>query len=145
MAQEIVIALPPIYDLIVEVFPFVKTSTGTYFSWGDKIYNPDGVDISKHILAHEAVHGQRQFAFAPAHGDDLDMRIRMWWKMYLHDPQFRYKEELVAHRAEYGAFRGSHKDPKLREYVLGQCAERLSSELYGNIVTYQEARRAIRG
>lgn len=152
MAQQIIIARPPIYDQIVEVFPFVKTVTGAYFSWGSRIYNPDGVDISKHVLAHEAIHGQRQLDTKPQSykglnfGQDFDdLCIRAWWDKYLVDPQYRYKEELVAHRAEYGAFRGSHKDPKLREWVLRQCAERLSSAFYGNIVTYLEARKAIRG
>lgn len=143
--MNIIIARPPNYEQIIAVFPQVADMHGVYFCYGESIYNPDDVHIQKHIIAHERVHCQRQLAILPGDLHDDEGRIKVWWDRYLIDPKFRFDEELLAHKREYQAFCGVSKNHKLRELVLQQCAERLSSELYGNLISKTAARKAIRG
>lgn len=106
------------------------------FAWGDAIYNPMGVDITPELHAHEGVHWDRQGS-AP----------ETWWKFYIADPQFRLNEELPAHEAEYREFcrnnRTGNRRNRRRLY-LHQLAARLSSPLYGGLISYVEARKRIK-
>ena len=104
------------------------------FAWGDKLYNPYELAIPGHILAHEAVHGGRQGSREP--------EIRDWWKQYMESHAFRFAEELAAHRAEYiHLMRNAPR--KQRRSALKQVAERLSSPLYGRMVSPSQARKVI--
>lgn len=125
---------PPMLDEIVAAFPAAR-NPGTIFSWGDRIYNPSGVHISPALKAHEAVHGARQ--------GETDDAIRAWWKRYIEEPVFRFSEEVMAHRAEYRAICSWEKDRNLRARHLEHIARRLASPLYGGLISYSEARRAI--
>lgn len=142
MGLNILVERPPNYDQICEVFPVVRTIRGVYFAWGDTIYNPDNVRIERHIMYHENIHCQRQKAMCP---EGWEEGVKLWWAKYLVDTEFRYAEELVAHKAEYSFFRGICRNARAREAVLTNAATRLSSSLYGNIVSYSAARREIRG
>ena len=134
MKQEIVVAKPPIYDLIAERFDI--EGKPVIFSWGSRIYNPTGFTISNALLAHEAVHGERQ--------TDEDIDIRAWWYEYLAEPEYRLAEELPAHIAEYRYLCDAEPDRNRRAQYLSAIAHRLSSPLYGNIVSYPTAMKAVR-
>ncbi len=128
MKQTILKAFPPNFAEIVKAFPWVKGQQGVLYSWGDHIYNPQGVEIPPELLAHEAVHGERQ-------GE----HVGNWWACYLEDPHFRLMEEILAHRAEWRA--------RLLDrpgFGLKQIAARLSGPLYGNLISYEDAAQAIR-
>ena len=131
--MEIVLARPPMFDEIDAVFHVAGKPV--IFTWGNTIYNPEGCTVSPALKAHESVHAQRQ--------TNDDRQIRSWWERYLLDPQFRYAEELAAHRAEYRAFKSWTKDRNELAQRLHQIAGRLSGPLYGGVASYTEARRSI--
>jgi len=133
--QTVVIAKPPVYDQCVRVFGAENIEgKPIIWSWGDRIYNPLGIDIPRELFAHEAVHGERQ---GRDHGS-----IQQWWLEYLADAAFRYEEERLAHRAEwhahvkYGA--GNNLTP-----IFNGIAARLASPLYGKLISVDDAKSAL--
>lgn len=132
--MEIVVARPPNYDEVIARFPFAANH-GVIFTYGQTIYNPSSVEISAALKCHESVHAQRQ-------GEDEE-EIRAWWSRYLNEPMFRVEEELLAHRAEYRAFKGWTKDRNAVARELDTIARRLSGPLYGGVLSYAAARRFI--
>lgn len=132
--MKIIVAYPPMFEKIAAAFPQAR-NPGVVFSWGDWLYNPSGDEIQPQIKAHEAVHGQRQ--------GETEEKIRAWWDAYIGDPAFRLEEELLAHRAEFRAVKGWEKDRRDRARELDAIARRLSSPLYGRLLTYNQARRFI--
>ena len=135
MRQEIVIALPPVFDRCVAAFGHEAIiGRPIVWSWGNKVFNPLGIEIPPEILAHEKVHGERQ--------SSDPVRINAWWDKYLTDAQFRYDEELVAHRAEWHAY-FRRRPGKDNTEVLNKIAERLASSLYGGCCTVAQAKDAI--
>lgn len=123
---------PPNYTSIRAVFP-AASNEGVIFAYGDKIYNPSGVKIPKEIIDHELVHCKRQ----------IEMGVVLWWEKYLDDPAFRYYEEVLAHRAEYKSFCARQTSRNQRRTALKFIAKRLSSSLYGKIVTFDKAKEDI--
>lgn len=134
--MNIVIARPPNYDQIAAVFP-IERFPGAFFCYGDTIYNPSGSVIPPALLAHESVHSQRQTSLRIAGNPER------WWEFYLADPAFRLAEELPAHRAEWQHFCGQGYGRGERRRYLSQIAQRLSSPLYGSLVTKDKARSLI--
>lgn len=132
--MNIILGVPPMFDQIVRAFPEAKDH-GVIFSWGNAIYNPDGVLLPAELLAHEAVHRSRQGL--------TEAGIRRWWEFYIKSPEFRLEEEIPAHRAEYRKFCQRNKNRELRPQFLDQVVERLSGPLYGNLISARDARKAI--
>jgi len=132
--MRVVRGLPPIYEEIALTFPAVKRTRGVVFSWGDILYNPQGVEIPGPLMAHEEAHGVRQ----------LEMGVVAWWARYLDDREFRKAEEIIGHRAEYLAriVNAPHRNARRRH--LKQTATRLSGTLYSLGMTRDEAARAIK-
>lgn len=129
--MNIVIGRPPNHDRIAAAFPLARFP-GAIFCYGGTIYNPGGGPVTPPLLAHERVHSYRQ-------GGDPES----WWDRYLADPAFRLAEELPAHQAEWLHFcREGHGRGERRRY-LAQLAERLSSPLYGSLITKDRARSLI--
>jgi hypothetical protein len=133
---EIVKEFPPFYDW-VGVKMGVTPPYGVIFTYGERIYNPHGVEVHPALMAHERVHSRRQLA--------TDGGPDAWWERYLIDDAYRFDEEAVAHRAEYLAFCSREHDPKRRAQALSVIAGRLASPLYGRIATPHRARRAVLG
>lgn len=129
--MKIVVAQPPNFEKILPVFP-MASNVGVIFTYGDTIYNPSDVEIPRELMAHESVHSQR-------HGDDP----AGWWERYLADPIFRLEEEMLAHRAEYRAFKSWTKDRNQVAAALTRIAARISGPLYGSMISNQHARRLI--
>lgn len=127
--MKIETAWPPNIAAIRSVFPLPR---GVIFTYGNVIYNPYGGKISRELKAHEAVHCKQQ-------GDDIEG----WWEKYLVDDEFRFDQELEAHRAEYRAFCKHAKNKNNRAAFLNRVATRLASEMYGGLVTRTEARTQI--
>lgn len=107
---------PPNYDEIAKKFSPKK---GVIFTYGDTIYNPDKVNITRALHAHESVHATRQ-GITPA----------IWWHAYVNDAKFRYEEELMAHRMEFFVATHGLKDANLRNKHLTHIAMRFASPLY---------------
>jgi hypothetical protein len=124
--MKIVIDRPPMWDEIDAAFKV--EGKPVIFAWGDKIYNPEGGEITPELVAHEEVHGERQ-------GAD----VRGWWERYIKDPHFRLAEEVPAHRAEYRHFCTRSIDRNARALYAHAVALRLCSPLYGRMVSLKEA------
>lgn len=132
----IIEARPPLFEEIAAAFPIVRTHKGIIYAWGDRIYNPDGITIPGELLVHERVHMDRQGS-----------AVEMWWRFYLADPEFRLREEIPAHVAEHRAFCRDYATggwAKARRMHLHYAAQRLSSPIYGSMITYDRARTAIK-
>ena len=122
--MNIIIGLPPNIDAIREVF---SPPAGAIYTYGDTIYNPGDVEISKALLAHEGVHAKRQ------------TDPEAWWDQYMKDVGFRLNEELLAHQAEYREIKRGHPDRNIRVGYLHGIARRLSGKLYNNMIDYNSA------
>lgn len=123
---------PPNIGLIDKAF-HVKDTPNILYCYGGTIYSPSGGNIPIWLERHEEVHSVRQY-------DDPDK----WWEQYIEDKKFRLEEELLAHKKEYEVY----KDLFNRKYSRGHLvhmAERLSSSMYGNCVSYKEAKGLIKG
>lgn len=122
---------PPLWDEITAAFPVARTP-GVIFSWGDCIYNPSGIEISRPLLVHERVHCVRQ-------RDDVEG----WWRRYIADPEFRLAEEIPAHVAEARSACVGQTRHGRRAAVAG-IAHRLASPLYGRLLTLDKAEALLR-
>ena len=127
--MKIVVARPPNFDLILKSFP-LPIMGGVIFTYGDTIYNPSGNNIHPSLIDHESVHSERQ-------GDSVDE----WWDEYIKDKKFRFMEEMYAHRSEYRYFNKFGRD--IRRRALGHIASKLSSKLYGSMLSLKEAKRKL--
>lgn len=131
MKQRIINATPPNYLQIVRRFPNAQ-ALSTIFSYGDRIYYRGRQPLTKALIAHEGVHGERQ--------GQTTQEIEGWWERYLTDPQFVIAEEVPAHYAEWVATKKRHGPGTA---YLKPIVERLSGPLYGNLLTYAQAQHAI--
>jgi hypothetical protein len=128
--MKILIAQPPNLAEIDRVFP--NRGAGVIFAFGDTIYNPSGAKIPRSLLAHEGAHGNRQVSV---------IGVERWWRMYLDDPEFRYREEVIGHAAEYLAQVNGHYDRNANARLLMTTAVRLLASFYqyGNRYTHKQA------
>jgi hypothetical protein len=119
---------PPNFEDIIKVLP-AATQAGVIFAYDGVIYAPGDYDLPQWLIAHEEVHfAQQEFVGGAA----------IWWERYLADPEFRYAEEIVAHRTELRVFNACTKDREAKVKHRLVCSVRLSSEQYGNIRTQGE-------
>ena len=129
--MRIVRDYPPLMDEIDAKF-HVRGKPITY-AWGTTIYNPLNLVIPPQLIAHEAVHGQRQ-------GRD----IVGWWRRYIDDVAFRLAEEIPAHRAEYLNLVEGQPNRQQRRQALKITAKRLAAPLYGRVVSRTQAAMILR-
>jgi hypothetical protein len=135
MAEKITIIngnYPPNIEDIRKVFD-IKNEKGIIFTYGNKIYNPDSVDIDETFLAHEHVHSLQQA------GD-----IEGWWKKYLNDKDFMLSQEIEAYKLQYKYYCNYNKDRNKRFIFLNSLANILSSNVYGKSISKTEALRKIK-
>jgi hypothetical protein len=128
--MKIIVDRPPMFDEIDARFHIANKSV--IFAWGDTIYNPTGVEIAPQLLAHEAVHGQRQ-------GSDTVG----WWHQYIDSKSFRLAEEIPAHQAEYNWLLNHSLSRQARRSALKVTARRLAAPLYGSMTTVAKAKRML--
>ena len=121
---------PPNYKKIADA---LAPGPNAIFCYGESIYIPGGFDIPPWLEAHEAVHSRQQRAVG----------IEPWWDRYIVDPEWRFAQELEAHRMEWRVFIDGKPTRPQRRHMIKILSRRLSGPLYGNIVTRAAARRAI--
>lgn len=134
--MKIVNGKPPNYNEIVSVLP-AASGKGIIFTYGETIFAPGLGAVSQPLMIHESVHSERQ--------GPTEASIKAWWRNYLKSIEFRFHEELMAHQAEYKECRRLYKDRNQLARLSHQIAARLASELYGGIISYPEAIKAISG
>ena len=133
-----VLDTPPNYIAIFSVFGKSEIEKHKpVFCYGDTIFNPFEVTITEDVELHEMVHSKQQGALPG-----------IWWYNYLNDASFRVVQEIEAYGSQYQFVKklievegGSRK---LIDWKKEKMAEALSSALYGNILTYQQAESRIR-
>lgn len=128
-----VAGLPPNYEEICAVIPSLRGRQNVYFCWGDTIFMASaGMTLTPSLEAHEKMHCIRQ------QGDPAT-----WWKRWLAEPDFRLAEEIAGHQAEWMTVKLQGISRADRRQHLRAIAERLSGALYGNLVTFDQAKRLI--
>lgn len=123
---------PPNYEMIKLVFPNCAEYK-PIFAYGDTIYNPFKIEITKDLEIHEEVHSKRQ-GNNPAE----------WWGKYLSDREFRLQEEIIAYGTQYAWVSKLDMKTEIKNWLKDQMAQALSSETYGNLLSYGEAESKIR-
>lgn len=118
--MKIVAENPPNIDRLDALFKC--RGQKVLFAWGDTIYNPMRIHIPNCLLAHEAVHGMRQM-----------QDIEAWWEKYCTDQEYRYQEELAAHKVEYAVLASEIRDRNARAKLAMAIAAKLVSPLYAYV------------
>jgi len=116
-------------------FPKLKDFKAAFPVTKDTIFAYDGViytnnELPHHLIVHETTHLAQQEYYGVDH----------WTDEYLMNPAFRVRMEREAYMDQLKAI-PKGKD-KIRQAIL--CAKDLSSDLYGNLMTYAQAMRAFR-
>lgn len=132
--MKIVNEKPPIWVNVCAAFNI--NPVRVLFTYGDTIYNPDGVDIPDHIIVHEEVHEKQQAKEG--------MTPELWWGKFLRDTEFRLDQESEAYGVQYAFFCKHRKDRNERNRFLRGLAGSLSGPLYGNSIGLIEAMQLIR-
>lgn len=128
--MKIVNTFPPNIEMIREKIG--NPPSTAVFTYGDTIYNPSHGFIDSYLITHEETHERQQ-------GD----KPEDWWSRYYDDKQFRLDQELEAYRNQYRHFCRNKKNPQKEAMFLEFIAHHLSSEMYGDIVTKEEAKGLI--
>lgn len=124
--------LPPNwYDIqkVLKIDPFAPENP--IFCYGDTVYNVKG-ELRPDLDVHEYTHSQQQ-------GDNPEI----WWFKYLNDVKFRVEQEIEAYGNQY-VFISRALKGKWLKYGLNDMAKNLSSDLYGSIISHNEAVSKIR-
>lgn len=133
MAQiEIKHELPPNYDKIVAAIPGVANRPTAVFAYAGILYVPyfqPTHDIPFDLQVHEKTHFKQQ----------EEIGVDTWWDRYLVDIRFRLDQEIEAYHNQYTSM--SKQD---REKHIRRLAGDLSGPMYGNLLTFEDAKRAIR-
>ncbi len=123
---KIVKGYPPNYAEIAKRFPSVRGRQGVLFTYGDVIYNPSGGEVPIWLVAHEHVHVHQQ------HRHLLTRQLNpvIWWHLYITNNEFRFEQELEAHKVELVEYANHERSQHRRERYLDRVASRLASPLY---------------
>lgn len=119
---------PPNFEAILKVFP-EASGDHVIFAYAPDIYAPGGVDLPQSLVVHETVHIERQ----------QEQGVEKWWDQYLADPEFRFVEELLAHKAEYDSLILQCSTRQQRRQMLKLVAKKLAAPLYHRMVTVEKA------
>ena len=130
--MEIVNDYPPNWNLIETAFPKAK-EWKAFFAYDGKIFNPFKSEIRSDNKIHEKTHFLQQ-------GNNPDE----WWFRYISDPSFRTQMEIEAYGAQVAFVKQKIGTGIVYECLLDECAQFLSSELYGNLLSFGQARSKIR-
>ncbi len=100
----------------------------TIFAYNGLIYTDDV--LPHHLIVHEQTHHLQQ---------ERD-GLKYWVDNYLNNDQYRLDQEIEAYRNQLKSI----KDRNDRFKLQMECARNLSSDLYGGIISYSEAMKAIK-
>lgn len=115
------------FPLLEEYKKHFKIDENTIFAYNHIIYT--NKELPEDILLHEQQH------FIQQDKDGLDY----WVQNYLNDPKYRLRQELDAYRKQLA----SCKPKGFRRAVMLDCIDNLTSGMYGDLITRQEAYRLL--
>lgn len=128
--MKIIYEYPPNID---KIRMFFDLHPGIVFTWGNILYNPDHGPVDKALMKHEETHERQQ----------AKIGIEVWWTMYLTSADFRVSQEVEAYQNQYKAQKHHIKDRNQLDQFLRAIAKDLSGPMYGCILTFDQAMRAI--
>lgn len=131
--MQVVSERPPVADKIKEVFGLEYDDGHIIVTYGENIHVKGGY-ITNELFAHEVTHIMQQKEEGP---------IR-WWLRYFVDKDFRLKQELEAYQNQYRYILDQMKDKNVRYKHLLFMAKCLSGQMYGNMMTPEEAVKLIK-
>jgi len=115
---------PKFWWLLKILFPVIDWDR-TILAFGDVVYSKDSISEDKAI--HEAVHLKQQ------------KHSKLWAIIYLIryrlSKRFRLKSEIEAFHEQYSVS---------GDWILEKAAKILSGKLYGEIISYKDAKEAIK-
>ena len=120
--------IPPVYQRCHDVFG-VNWNKGIIITYGDTIYCK--YELPEWKIVHEETHIKQQKLI------DKDE----WWEKYFVDESFRLSQEVEAYQNEARWIKKNIKDRNQQFKLLHQIVIDLSSSIYGNICTAEEARQ----
>lgn len=115
------------FPLLEEYKKHFDITKRTVFALGEDIYTD--YPLSKDLLVHELVHLRQQ----------AEVGIKEWVYDFLYTPSLRLKYELEAYKEQIMSI----KDRNQRARVWLESSRTISSSLYGNMITYEEAKRQL--
>lgn len=122
---------PPIYSRLHDKFG-VEWEDGLIIAHSPYIYCL--IDIPPEKMVHECVHTKRQ--------DEIG--VDLWYDRYIEDDAFRLDEEVRAYREEFKFLKKYVKDREFLFHLRNDICKNLSSSIYGNLVTLDEALNIIK-
>lgn len=128
--MQIVYKKPPFWFITSMIF---NAKWGDVcFAWGDTIYTQK--ELPEHVIVHEKVHLQQM-----RHSKIIGL---YWIAMYHLSSKFRLKAEIPAYRVQY-KFIKNKLNKQQAFIVLNNLAELMSSDTYGNMISFNEAKKLI--
>ena len=115
-------------------FPLLKrykakfaVQEGTIFAYDNVIYSD--YPISHDLVVHESTYFKQQEKYG----------LDEWVRRYLEEDDFRLLMEVEAYRKQLGSINNKGKRKRIKKL----CCKDLSSALYGNLLTFDEAMKNI--
>ena len=127
--MKIVNSPPPNYKEILKHFPDALFENGVLFTYGDTCYCKK---ITKDLIVHEETHTRQQ------------TNPKKWWARYYIEPEFRLSQEIEAYHNQWVWIEKNIPDRNDRAKMLYHIATSLSGKLYGNLLTYSEAKNKVK-
>lgn len=122
---------PRIYKKLVKKFG-IDWERGIIITYGNTVYCK--YDLSPAKVIHESTHVKQQEA----------MGKWWWWRKYIKDANFRMSQEVEAYKNEVDFIRKTIKNREIVNKMLVQIARDLSSSIYGNLISYDEALKFVK-
>jgi hypothetical protein len=120
----------PLLDKVVKKFKIgSKQLESIIFTYGDTIYFDK--DLHYSLVAHEITHVLQQ----------TKMGAKIWWGKYLRGNKFRLSQEIEAYQRQYESL--VRNNPAQGEFMVKIMAGDLSGKMYGNIISFDEAKKLI--
>jgi hypothetical protein len=120
---------PPNWELLTAHFP-VDWNT-VIVTYGDTIHSKEKIHFLKEM--HELIHTQQQ----------TKMDKDVWWDKYIKDKEFRLYQELEAYANEIAWAKKVIQDRNEKQRYLHQIYIDISSPMYGNMVSFSEAKQLL--
>ncbi len=114
-------------------FPAVKDNPRVVFTYYPHIYTRIPVTLPMDLAIHESVHLKQQKEMTPL----------IWWDRYLKDDDFLIEQEIEAYGTQY-AFALLQTTRGNADRFKDFLASDLASDVYGNVIGYNEAESKIR-
>lgn len=124
--NNVIVNYPPNYKKIEANFQIGDSKP--LFAYAPYIYNPFDIFIDPTLYFHEMIHIKQQ-----------KDNPSEWWDKYILDKDFRLEQELEANRKQLQLFNKVVKDKNERYRFMLNIARSMSSNLYGNMVEYNQA------